>query len=138
MLEQYWRQVVGRLHGPMTFRIYMQPAMAAVLAIRAGIRDARRGRVPYFWAVLVDRPHRRELVKEGWKEVGRVFVLATIIDWVYQVVEFHRLYFGEAALVAVVLAIVPYLLLRGPTSRIARRMHVKREEQKGGSNGEER
>jgi hypothetical protein len=130
MLRQYWHQFIGRLHGPMTFRIYMQPTMAAFLAIRAGLKDAREGRVPYFWAVLVDRRHRLELMREGWKSVGRVFVLATVMDWIYQAVEFGRIMVGEAFTVSVVLAIVPYLLIRGPVSRVARLMGVRPGERK--------
>jgi hypothetical protein len=53
-----------------------------------------------------------------------VFILAVVLDVVYQLIE-HRwvVYPGEAVLVAIILAIVPYLLLRGPVNRIARRLH---------------
>ena len=62
------------------------------------------------------------MVKNGWKSVGKVFILATVLDVVYQLIEHRRVeqvYPGEAVLVAIILAIVPYLLLRGPINRIA-------------------
>ena len=42
----------------------------------AGLRDARAGRPPYFWAILTDPLHRRDLLREGWKAVARIFVVA--------------------------------------------------------------
>jgi hypothetical protein len=40
------------------------------------------------------------------------------MDVIYQVIALHRIYPGEVLLVAAVLAIVPYLLLRGPINRM--------------------
>ena len=45
---------------------------------------------------------------------------AIVIDVVYQFIVFRWFYPGEALVVAFVLAIVPYLLVRGPVNRIAR------------------
>ena len=42
------------------------------------------------------------------------------MDVVYQLVEFKTFYPGEAAIVAVSLAFIPYMLLRGPFARLAR------------------
>ena len=42
------------------------------------------------------------------------------MDVVYQLIEFKTFYPGEAAIVAVLLAFIPYLLLRGPFARLAR------------------
>ena len=39
-----------------------------------------------FWAILTDPAHRQNLLREGWKAVARVFVLAIIMDAIYQVV----------------------------------------------------
>ena len=38
----------------MAFRFILQPVMAAIFAIRDGMKDARAGRSPYFWTVLHD------------------------------------------------------------------------------------
>ena len=61
------------------------------------------------------------MLKDGWKSVGKVFVLALILDVVYQIVATRFVYPGEAIITAVLLAIVPYLLLRGLITRLARK-----------------
>ena len=48
-----WKALVGQLHRPLSFRLILQPGVAVILAIRAGLRDARAGRRSYFWAVLM-------------------------------------------------------------------------------------
>ena len=61
------------------------------------------------------------MIKDGWKSVGKVFIIALVLDAVYQIVVLRFLYPGEALIVAFVLAIVPYLILRGLVTRLARR-----------------
>jgi hypothetical protein len=110
--------LVGRVHGPMSFRLFLQPTMAVIFAIRAGRRDARDGRGAYFWSLFTEPSHRRELLRNGWKSVGKIFVLAIILDTVYQFIELRWFYPGEALMVALLLAIIPYVLLRGPVNRL--------------------
>lgn len=113
--------LTDRLTGPMKFRLLLQPLMAATFAVLDGLKDAREGRIPYFWGLLKEADHRRERGLDGWKHVGKVFVLALILDAAYQVVVARFIYVGEAILVAILLAIVPYLLLRGLVNRLWRR-----------------
>lgn len=110
-----------RVTGPMKFRLVLQPLMALIFAVIAGLRDGREGRAPYFWSLFTDPGHRRELLEDGWKSVGKVFVLAIILDVVYQFMVARFVYPGEAIFVAIVLAIVPYLLVRGLVTRVYRR-----------------
>jgi hypothetical protein len=110
-----------RVGGPMTFRIILQPLMAGLFAVRAGLRDAREGRPPYFWTILTDSSQRAGLIREGWKAVVRVFILAIVMDVIYQWIVRRWIYPGETLIVAVVLAVFPYLLLRGPINRLVRR-----------------
>lgn len=110
-----------RVGGPMTFRIILQPLMAGLFAVRAGLRDAREGRPPYFWTILTDSSQRAALIREGWKAVVRVFILAIVMDVIYQWIVRRWIYPGETLIVAVVLAVFPYLLLRGPINRLVRR-----------------
>jgi hypothetical protein len=111
--------LVERVTGPMKFRLLLQPAMATFFAIRGGLQDAKECKPPYFWGLFTDKGERESMLKNGWKSIGKVFILATVLDVVYQLIE-HRwtIYPGEALLVAIILAIVPYLLIRGPVNRI--------------------
>jgi hypothetical protein len=113
-------QLLARVTGPMKFRLVLQPCMAAVFAIRSGLADARNGKSPYFWGLLSDAGQRREMLKDGWKSVGRVFILALALDVIYQLIVIHFVYPGEAIIVAFILAIVPYLIVRGLVTRFAR------------------
>jgi hypothetical protein len=117
-------QLLARVSGPMKFRLVLQPCMAAFFAIRAGLADARAGKSPYFWGLLTDQGQRTEMLEDGWKSIGRVFILALVLDAVYQIIVLHFVYPGEMVIVAFVLAIVPYLILRGLVTRLARSKKV--------------
>jgi hypothetical protein len=110
---------VNRLDGPLHFRFILQPLMAVFFAIRDGRRDAREGRAPYR---LVTRPEqRREVLLSSWRSLGKVFIIALILDVIYQYLELHWFYPGEALLVALSLAVLPYFLLRGTVNHLLRR-----------------
>ena len=121
VLARFYSDLVGRITGPMSFRLFLQPAVAAFLAIRAGMQDAREGRPLFGWSVLTDARHRVEFLRAGWKDVTKVFVLATVLDVIYQFVAFRWVYPIEALVVAFILACLPYLLIRGPVNRLMRR-----------------
>jgi hypothetical protein len=115
-----WEMFIGRADGPLTLRLIFQPTVAAIFAIRAGLKDAREGRTPYLWSVFTNPAQRRDLLREGWKDVGTVFIIAVVLDVIYALIVHRWVYPGQALLVAAVLAIVPYLLIRGPVTRIMR------------------
>jgi len=119
MIVRGWNNIVSRFGGPMTFRVILQPAMAALLAFIAGLRDAREHRPPYLWTLVTDPSQRGDLLRDGWKAIARVFILAIVMDLIYQLVVLRWLYPFELLIVAVLLAVVPYLLLRGPVNRVA-------------------
>jgi hypothetical protein len=122
LIARVAENLIARVTGPMKFRLLLQPGMAIFFAIREGLKDARAGKPPYFWGCLTDRGEREAMLKEGWKSIGKVFTLAVVLDIVYQLIEHRwRIYPGEAILVAIILAIIPYLLVRGPINRIVRR-----------------
>ena len=124
-MDDIWVRIVenltDRISGPMKFRFVLQPVMASIFAILSGLKDAKAGKPPYFWALFTDPVNRADMLKDGWKSVGKVFVLAIVLDVVYQIIELHFVYPGEAIIVAFLLAIVPYLLLRGLVTRLARK-----------------
>lgn len=124
-MDDLWARIVAdmvdRVSGPMKFRLLLQPVMAAIFAIRSGLGDARAGKPPYFWALFTDPAHRADMLRDGWKSIGKVFVLAMVLDVVYQIIAMRFVYPGEVIVVAILLAIVPYLLIRGLVTRLARR-----------------
>jgi hypothetical protein len=124
-LRRGWENLFGRLDGPMSFRLIIQPAVAIFLAIRVGLRDARTGRPPFLWTVFSSANDRRELLRQGWKDVGTVFIVALILDSIYQVIVHSGIYTLELLLAASILALLPYALVRGLVTRVARLRGVK-------------
>ena len=117
---RFWEHLVGRLTGPMTFRLILQPSMATIYAVRDGIKDARQGRPAYFWSMFTTPGAARGLLAEGWKAVARVILLGVVMEAIYQFIVFRWVYPGELIVVVLALAFLPYLLMRGPVNRIAR------------------
>jgi hypothetical protein len=124
-LARLWDEIAARPDGPLAFRVYLQPVMSMIYAILSGLKDAREHKPPYFWALFTDPGHRAELIRGGWKSVRNVFILAIVMDLIYQVIVLKGLRPVEGLLVAVVLAILPYLIVRGPVNRLARMFEKK-------------
>jgi hypothetical protein len=120
ILARISSDLFGRLDGPFSFRVVLQPLMAVIYAARDGIVDARHGRPPYFWSLLIRRDGRWDLLREGEQAVARVIALGIVMDVLYQLMVFRWIYPFELIGVVLLLAFVPYLLLRGPINRIAR------------------
>jgi hypothetical protein len=127
LLARFWTDLIGRTDGPMTFRLILQPTMSIMLAIRDGVKDAREGRPAYFWTIFNEPEQRRALLREGWRVVVRVVAFSTITDAVCQIWLFRTIRPLELVVVALLLALVPYLLWRGPVNRLAKHwIHPKR------------
>lgn len=113
-----WSDITSGAHAPLSFRLILQPLVAAFFAIRAGMQDARTGRPFFFWAVVNGDPIRRKvLLREGWEHVGRVFLVAVVVDVVYQLIVHRWVYPFEALMVAAILTMLPYLVMRGFVNR---------------------
>lgn len=115
-----WENFLARPGGHFGLRFYLQPAMASLIALRAGLRDAREHRPAYLWAALSDASARQQLLHGGWKDIRTVFIVAVVLDIAYQLVTHQGIYAFEVLFTATLLAVVPYLLLRGPIGRLAR------------------
>ena len=117
----FFEGLMIRIAGPMSFRLFLQPCMALFFSIRDGIKDAKENKPPFFWALFTSSEHRSEMIKTGWKSISKVFILTVILDLVFQYVQFGNVSRWLGAIVAgFVLAIIPYIILRGPVNRIAR------------------
>ena len=121
---RFVNNLLGRLDGPLHFRLILQPTMAIFFAVRDGLRDARQSRPAYLWSLITEPTLRRDLLRGGWRSISRIFILAVILDGTYQLIVFHWFYPFETLVVSVVLALIPYLLVRGPVNRIRRFSNV--------------
>ena len=124
-LKQTLEHILGRMSGPMWLRIIIQPSVSVIIALRAGIADAHAGQPPFGWAVLSGHTQRRALLKQGWKDIARVFIASIVLDLIYQIYVLRWIYPLQAVFVATLLASLPYVLVRGPASRLAKLWHSR-------------
>lgn len=125
-LVRIFHDLIGTIHGPLHFRVILQPAMAIFFAVRDGLRDARTDQPAYSWSLFTDAAHRRQRLRNGWKSISKIFIIALLLEVIYQAIVLHWFYPFEALLVAVLLALIPYLLVRGPVDRIKRALNKRR------------
>jgi hypothetical protein len=121
VLARIWHNMLDRPGGPFVFRFVLQPIMAMVAALRGGLHDARLGRPPFLQTVLTDPSQRRGRLDEALIATSRIVLLGLAMDTAYQIIEFDSFHPAEAVIIALMLGVVPYLLLRGVVTRIARR-----------------
>ena len=119
-LHRFWHDLVERPDEPMRFRFFLQPLMAAIVAIHDGREDARAGRSAYFMTVLRNPQERVGRLREGLNATARIILLGLAMDVIYQLLVLKTFYPNEALVVALLLAFVPYLIIRGLVLRVAR------------------
>jgi hypothetical protein len=115
-----WENFLARPEGPLNLRFVLQPTIATIMALRAGLKDAREGRPAYLWAAFTSPECRSQLLHGGWKDMRTMFLISASLDAVYQVMVHRGIYLLELLFTATLLALVPYLVLRGPVNRVAR------------------
>jgi hypothetical protein len=118
LIPPFWDEILARTEGPLHFRFFLQPAVAIFLAVRDGYRDAVRGRPPYLQDILSNPAGRADRLKEGLRAVTRVMFLGVAMDVTYQFLVIKALRPLEMVVVVVLLAFVPYVLMRGPARRV--------------------
>jgi hypothetical protein len=121
VLARIWQNMLDRPGGSFGFRFVLQPVMATVAALRDGISDARTGRAPLLRTILTDPEQRRGRLDEALIATARIILLGLVMDTAYQFIEFETFHPAETVIIAVLLAFVPYVVLRGLVTRIARR-----------------
>jgi len=120
MVARGWENFLARPEGPINFRFIIQPTLASIIAIRAGLKDAKAGRPAYLWTALTSSADRAQLLHGGWKDLRVPLLIAATLDAIYQVIVHRWIYPLELIFTATLLALVPYIILRGPVNRIAR------------------
>ena len=61
------------------------------------------------------------MLRDGWKNIAKVFLVALVLDVIYQMIVSRFVYSGEALIVGFVLTIVPYIIARGVVNRLVSR-----------------
>jgi hypothetical protein len=117
--HRVWEDLLARPSGPMKFRFVLQPVMSLIAALRDGIEDARLQRAPFIWALLTRPLERQGRLNEAVISTARVILLGLVMDAIFQMIVFNTFYPAEAVIVALVLAFLPYALLRGPIARVS-------------------
>jgi hypothetical protein len=125
VLSRIYHNILGRPAGPLNFRLVVMPTVVTILAVRAHLKDVREGRPTVLWAFIKDPVERGRLFRSGLKDFGRVFVVAVVFDTTYQLLVFRWVYPGEVLFIAVMCAVVPYFLVRGPITRLVRMLFRK-------------
>jgi len=125
MLARRGEHLLGRASGPLNFRLVIMPLVVAILAIRAHLKDVREGKPMFLCTFFTSPTERRRLFRSGLKDFGKVFIVACVLDTTYQILVLRSFYPGEMLVVAVLCAIVPYFLIRGPVMRIAHLLHKR-------------
>ena len=126
MLQIRWEHLLARGAGPLHFRFFMMPTVVTILAIRAGLRDARKSQPGFVWMFLTKRSERRGLLRSALKDIGRVLIMAMVLDTIYQIIVLKSFYIGEALMVAAVTAVLPYIVFRGPISVLVRSLRKQK------------
>jgi hypothetical protein len=116
----FLEDIPRRLTGPGRFRFVLQPSIAVILGIRGGLADARAGRPPYLYDVIVHRGRRRELLKGGFDTVVNVMLMGILMDAVFQWVILGVSHPGAALVIGPLLIGVPYAIARALSNRAAR------------------
>ena len=125
MLALFFEEMIGRASGPLNFRLVVMPTVAAFFGIRAGLRDTREGKSTFLWGIITMPTGRAAALRSARKDIGRVFIMALIMDTAYQLIALRTLQVFQVLVVAVACAIVPYVLVRGPVAFFVRLLRRK-------------
>ena len=126
ILSRGIQQLLGRAGGPLHFRLVFMPTMVTILAIRAGLRDAREGKPPFPGGILTNPTERRRILRSGSRDIGKIIIMAVVLDTTYQLFVLRWFYPVQLLIVVVACTIVPYLAIRGPVTRLTRGLYRNR------------
>ena len=120
--RQFLDELPQRLAGPGRLRFVLQPLIAVVLGWRGGLGDARAGRPPYLWGLILGGAERKELLRSGLADIRNLLAMGIVLDAVAQLLIYRQVHPGAALVVGPILIGAPYALARALTGRVARLM----------------
>ena len=118
-------QLLGRAGGPLHFRLFIMPLVVSFFAVRAGMKDARQEQPPHPQTILSHPAQLRGRFQSALKDVGKIFIVAVVLDTTYQLLVLRAFYPIQVLIIAVGCALLPYLLIRTPVAMLMRRIYRK-------------
>jgi hypothetical protein len=95
--------------------------MSEIVAIHDSVKDAGVGcSRQHSWTVAGSPRERMGRLGEALIATARIILLGIAMDVIYQFLVFRTFYPAQALLIALLLAFIPYLLIRGPAMLIVR------------------
>src|SRR5579872_1663778 len=109
--DSIWRDLTGRgmFGGSFQIRLFLQPVAAIILGARVGVRDAKRGELPFFQALTHERGQRRDLLAKALRDAVFPLALAVVIDSILQHMINNRVRPFAALFVGGLLVFLPFL-----------------------------
>jgi hypothetical protein len=132
-LFEIWENMLVRTKDSLQWRLLLGPLQSLLLAALIAKRDAKKRYPPYIWRFLATSKQRKAISRKAWINTGKVLVLAISVDIIYQLTQIilfnAKMTFNalEAALVGLLLTIIPYFLMRGPVQRVIGKYYAKRK-----------
>jgi hypothetical protein len=123
---QFLEDLPKRLFGPGRFRFLLQPAVAIALGVAAGRADAKAGRAPYLYALLLGGEGRAQLVRGAFGDIANLLLAGILVDSVCQWLILGASYLGAALVVGPVLIALPYASARALANRVAAALKKRR------------
>ncbi len=123
-LLNFAQDLIGRVQGPLSFRLILQPTVAIILAVRAGVLEARE-----MSSGNEVHPKHWHLLLRGILLIIRLVIAVVVIDWIYQFYVVGELHGGESFTVSLILAVIPFFVVRALTRRIALRVRRPKAQQ---------
>lgn len=118
IVSRFFTNLLERPSSPRKMPFLLQPAVAIDFGVRAGMSEAKLRRKPYFRTVVLEKEERPELIGEGWKDIGMLVIMAWVLDTAYQLIALNWRYPLETLVIATVLAVLPYVAIRGLVGRV--------------------
>jgi hypothetical protein len=123
--KQCLSDLFSRFVGPGRFRFLIQPAVATLLGMIGGKKDAAAGRPPYLWSIVSREADWKEAIQTGFDTISNMLLLGILADIVFQYTLFGIVHIVPALLLGPILITAPYLLARGTSNRIFRSRQIK-------------
>jgi hypothetical protein len=130
-LMEIWDNLLERTTGPLILRFLFGPLQSILAAGKFAKRDVRKQYPPYLYRFLATSRQRKVLKRQRRNNTFRLFIFSTSFDISYQIIALDivgiKMTFMplEAALVALVLTVMPYLFIRGTVYRQTAKRYEK-------------